>query len=262
MELVKCQHRGYGIKKLLDIILLTHNKIENTTRCIEALYANTQIPFYLTAIDDSNDETAAYFDRMSFEKKNINYHRPKEVIKSANQAINIGLRLTKSDPVIFLTNSSFVEPDWLPVSLRIMEQDPKVGLVGFKLLFPETNTIIEAGEAVYPDGNRPNLGMYEPSHRHTYTVEVRAIGWACVLIRRAAIPEGGFDEVSYIGFRGMDDSDNCLEMRKRGWKIIYNGYGAVYHKLSSCTGGGTEKGQQESAENYRRFIEKWAGRVP
>jgi len=246
----------------IDIILLTHNKLENTTRCMEALYANTQLPFILTVIDDSNDETAAYFDRMCFEKKNIRYHRTKEFIKTANQAINIGLKMTQSDPVIFLTNSSFVEPDWLPVALRIMEQEPKVGLVGFKLLFPETNTIIEAGEVVLPDGNRPNIGMHAPSHHFTHIREVNAIGWSAVLIRRAALPEGGLDEDTYIGFRGMDDSDNCLEMRKRGWKIMYNGYGAVYHKLGACLGGGTEEGRRESAENYRRFVAKWAGRVP
>ncbi len=250
------------MEEKLDIILLTHNKIENTARCIEALYQNTQEPFCLTVIDDSNDETVAYFDRMSFEKKNINFIRPKEVIKSGNQAINIGLKATTSDPVVFLTNSTFVEPDWLPVALQIMEQDSKVGLVGFKLLFPETNTIIEAGEIVLPDGNRPNIGMHEPSHRYTHYREVNAIGWAVVLIRRVAIPPGGLDEITYIGFRGADDTDNCLEIKRRGWKIMYNGYGAAYHKLSTCLGGGTEQGQRESAENYRRFIEKWKGRIP
>ncbi len=245
----------------LDIILLTHNHLENTTRCIEALYANTPMPFSLTVVDDSADETAAYFDRMTFEKKNINYHRAKVPISSGNQAMNIGLKLTQSDPVIFLCNSTFVEPDWLPAALRIMEQDPEVGLVGFKLLFPETSTIIEAGEIVLPDGNRPNVGMHEPSHRYTHVREVHAVGWAAVLIRRAAIPPEGLDEVTYIGFRGMDDTDNCLEMRKRGWKIMYNGLGAVYHKLSACQGGGTEQGRMESIENCRRFMEKWAGKV-
>lgn len=246
----------------IDIMLLTHNKLENTVRCIDALYSNTPTPFRLNVIDDSDDLTPTFIWRLSAEKENINYIRPRVVIKSANQAINIGLKATTSDPVVFLTNSSFVEPNWLPFALQIMEGDKQVGVVGFKLLFPETNTIIEAGELVLPDGNRPNIGMHEPSHRYTHIREVQAVGWACVLIRRAAIPEEGLAENGYIGFRGMDDTDNCLEIRKRGYKIIYDGFGAVYHRLNSCLGSGTEQGQKDAAANYRHFVEKWAERVP
>ncbi len=247
---------------MLDIILLTHNKLENTTRCVTALYENTEEPFLLNVIDDSTDSTPAYFTSLQMEKGNVNYIRPDVVLKSGNQAINIGLKLTHSDPVIFITNSSFVEPNWLPLALSLIRRDEKVGVVGFKLLFPETNTIIEAGEIVRPNGERPNIGMYEPSHRHTYVREVHSVGWACVLLRRAALPPEGLDENTYIGFRGMDDSDNCLEIKKRGYKILYNGYGCVYHKLSACQGGGTEQGQLEAAENYHRFVNKWAGNVP
>ncbi len=246
----------------IDIILLTHNKLVNTIRCVEALYENTEYPFQLTVIDDSIDLTTSYFQRLQSEKGNINYVRPSIFIKCANQAINIGLRATKSNPVVFITNSSFVEPNWLPTALRIMEDDERVGLVGFKLLYPETNTIIEAGEIVLPDGNRPNIGMHAPSHRFTHIREVNAVGWACVLIRRESLPPGGLDEETYIGFRGADDTDNCLEIIKRGYKVMYNGCGAVYHILSSCQGGGTERGKEEMAENYRRFREKWAGKIP
>ncbi len=248
--------------KPIDIILLTHNNLSNTMRCVEALYQNTQEDFKITVIDDSIDLTPLYFARLKEGTGNVNYIRPDVKITSANQAINIGLKNTESDPVLFITNSTFVEPLWLSYALRIMEQDPKVGLVGFKLIFPETNTIIEAGEIVYPDGNRPNVGMGEPSHRYTHIRPVNAIGWAVVLIRRAAIPVGGLDETTYIGFRGADDTDNCLEMVKAGWKIIYNGCGAAYHKLGACVGGGTDEGKAETAENWRRFIEKWAGKVP
>ncbi len=244
----------------IDIILLTHNKLGNTIRCVDALYQNTE-SFKLTVIDDSTDETEAYFKRLIAEGNNINYVRPDVFIKCANQALNIGLSLTHNDPVVFITNSSFVEPAWLPVALIIMEQDKNVGVVGFKLLYPHNSLIIEAGEIVHDDASRPNFGCYEPSHRYTHIREVNAIGWACVLLRRAALPSP-LDEDTYIGFRGADDTDNCLEIIKRGYKIIYNGYGAVYHQLSSCQGGGTEEGWNESAENYRRFAEKWAGKVP
>ncbi len=246
----------------IDIILLTHNKLENTTRCIEALYANTRESFRLTVIDDSTDVTQAYFQQLIANGDEINYVRPIVPIASGNQAINIGLKLTKSDPVIFLTNSTFVEPDWLIIGLKIMKENPLAGLVGFKILYPETNLIIEAGLHVFPDASRVNVGSLEPGHRYSHIREVNAIGWACILIRRAALPREGLDEDYYIGFRGVDDWDNCLEIRKRGWKIFYDGLGVVYHKFGASQGNGTKQGQEELAENCRRFEEKWRGKVP
>ncbi len=246
----------------IDIILLTYNKLENTIRCLQALYENTQFPFQVTVIDDSIDETPAYLTRFAKERGNLRYIRPEVELKSANQAINIGLKMTTSDPVVFVTNSTWVEPNWLSPALRIMEADPKVGLIGFKLLFPEISTIIEAGEHVFPNGDRVNIGMHEAGHRYSHIAEVNAIGWAVVVIRRAAIPPSGLDEGYYIGFRGNDDTDNCLEMVKNGWRVIYCGLGAAYHRLGACIGGGTEQGRRESAENAIRFKTKWNGKVP
>ncbi len=246
----------------IDIILVTHNKMDNTIRCINALYKNTREAFKLTVIDDSTDETEAYFRRLIAEGDEINYVRPDVHLGSCSQAINIGLKLTKTDPVIFLTNSTFVEPDWLTMGIKIMEEDPLAGIVGFKILYPETNVIMEAGLHVFPDASRQNVGMYEPGHRYNHIREVNAVGWAVVLLRRAALPPEGLDESFYIPWRCVADLDFCLEVKKRGWRIYYNGMGVVYHILSASQGGGTEQGRKECAENCRRFEEKWRGKVP
>ncbi len=244
----------------IDIILLTHNHLANTTRCIEALYANTKEPFKLTVIDDSTDVTPAYFQNLIDNGDEINYNHFEKVY-DANEALKLGMDLTQSDPFIFLTNSTFVEPLWLPMALRIMRDDPKAGVVGFKILFPDTNLIIEAGDHVFPDATRMNVGMYEPGHRYSHVREVNVIGWAVVLLRRAAIPPEGFDN-RYIPWRCVADLDNCLEIKKRGWKIYYNGLGVVYHKLGASQGNGTDEGRREAGENCKRFEEKWKGKVP
>ncbi len=248
---------------MLDVILLTHNHIGNTTRCVEALYQNTRETFKLTVVDDSTDITQDYFSQLSKEKGNVNYFRPDVPILNVNQALNIGIRLTQSDLVILLMNSTFVEPNWLPLALEIMKGNPRVGVVGFKILDPNSHTIIEAGDHVWPNGNADNVGRTEASHRYSHVREVNALGWAVVLVRRAAIPEGGFNETYYNGFHCNLDMDNCLEMRRRGWKIIYNGLGCVYHKIGMSDPKKSDKqARQELRENFYRFIDKWKGRVP
>ena len=100
-------------------------------------------------------------------------------------------------------------------------------------------------------------GFFAPAHRWTHIREVDAVGWAVALFRREAI--GVLDEDYYIGFRGVDDTDNCLEMHDRGWKIMYNGFGAAYHILGSSASL-TEKATRETNENIRRFRRKWGKR--
>lgn len=255
----------------LDIILLTHNNIKNTARCMDALYKNTCIGFRVTVIDDSIDETPAYFARLAKENDNINYVRPDVPIRIANQAINIGVSLTKSDPVGFLTCSTFVEPDWLgvkplfdhaPLAIELFDTNPKIGLMGFKILDPDTNTIIEAGDYVTPNAIALNISRGEPSHHCVRISEVNAIGFCAILIRRAAIPKGGWDETTYIGFRSAEDIDNCLTVREAGWKILYNGLGSVYHSPGGSVNSADIKANEERAENIRRFENKWKGRVP
>jgi len=245
----------------IDIILLTHNRLDQTMRCLDALYEYTNIPFKITVIDDSTDGlTPTFFRRFAKEKGNVNYMRPGKVT-CGNQAINIGVRNTRSEIVVFITQSTFVEPQWLFIALRTMREEPKAAIAGFKLLYPH-GTILEAGLIVdSPMAGVRNPGQHAPGVRYTYLKKVDAVGFAVVLFRREAIVDG-LDEETYIGFRGTDDVDACLTLREKGWEIIYCGLGVAYHELGASVGGGTEEGFKQSIENSQRFIAKWTGRVP
>ncbi|MBA7602026.1 hypothetical protein ES703_09111 [subsurface metagenome] len=242
--------------EILDVILITHNRLDQTIRCLDALYGYTHVPFKLTVIDDSTDLTEQWFNLFAIEKGNVNYIRPKETIKCAGHAINIGLRYTTSEIILFLTASTYVQLGYLVQALRVMEETPDAGAVGFKLLYPD-GRIIEAGAMVNPaTAERGNVGMHEAGYLFCHVREVDVIGFAVVLLRREAL---NFEEDFYIGFRGWEDVHNCLEMRERGWKIIYCGLGAAIHELSSSQGKIGADGQAECSENGRRFIERWAG---
>lgn len=244
----------------LDVILITHNRLEQTIKCLNCLYRYTKVPFRLTVIDDSLDLTPKFFEGFQQEHDNVQYIQPVEILENGNQILNIGLRNTKNELILNLNQSTFVEPYYLNIALNIMKENPEVGIVGFKLLYPH-GTIIEAGAMVYPEtAQRENIGMYEAGHRHSYVREVDAVGFAVALLRRAAIPKGGFEEDYYIGFRGSDDVDNCLEIQQRGWNIIYCGLGCAYHELRACQGGGTREGFEEMVENSKRFAKRWKGR--
>lgn len=238
----------------IDVILTTHNHLELTIRCVEALYQYTPNPFRLTIIDDSTDLTPDYFKTLASQYPNVQYIRPDILLKSGNQIINIGLRNTRNELVVNINNSVQVEPDWLNVALWQIKQNPQIGIIGFKLL-RLSGSIGHAGLIVNHRGLF-NIGLGEGGHRHTHVAEVPAVGWALVLYRRKAYPDG-LDEKYYIGFRGWDDVDNCLALRKRGWKVYYCGFGAAYHEEGATRVVGTQQFWDDGNTNAQRFFARW-----
>tara|TARA_Y100000310_G_scaffold340744_1_gene437588 strand:- start:1148 stop:1954 length:807 start_codon:yes stop_codon:yes gene_type:complete len=242
----------------LDLILATHNNLGSTIKCIESLYNYTNVPFNLTIVDDSDDITPVWIDwYIKQGHDNIQYIRPKEELTCGNQIINIGLKHTKSEIVGYLGNNVFVQENWPIVALTEMEKDPAVGIMGFKLLKYPTGVIEHAG--IYFEAGMPhhmNFGVGEPGHLGVYFRELDIVGWALVLFKRAVYPEG-LDEKTYIGFRGYDDLENCLDARKRGWKVFYCGMGCAYHEAMSIRKQETDKGDAEHEENRQTFLSRW-----
>ncbi len=238
-----------------DVFLITHNHLELTINCVEALYKNTDdSPFRLTVLDDSTDLTPEYFKRLSKEKDNIQYLNPGRPFKNVDEMYNLGLANTDCPFVVVLNNSGMVERGWIGSALAIMKKDAKIGVVGFKVVKWPTGVIENAGVLLY-GGEVRSIGLDEPGHRYSFIYKVDAVGTSTCLFRREAIKDG-FDWSYYLPFGGFEDIDYCLSLKQKGWEIVYCGYGAVYHD-------GARTRRQDPAfwdkfnENKRRFQLRW-----
>ncbi len=243
--------------KVTDIILMSHNNLPRTMSSIEAIYANTNIPFRVTVVDDSTDLTEEYFKRNP--RENLVYLRPKVELTDGNQIFNIGFENTESEFVVGMTSSVDVEINWLLPLIRLMEQAEDAAIVQPVHLTP-WGTVENAG--IYfqePMMHHQNYGYGEPLQRWLHIRPVDAAGFCCVLFRRKMVYplETGY----YIGFRGFEDVDACLQLRGKGWKTYYCGYSTVYHHAWATTGSpnswDTENAKKYD-ENRFRFLTRWA----
>lgn len=237
-----------------DVFLITHNHLNVTMGCIEALYKNTtEFKFRLTVLDDSTEETPLYFKRIAREKGNIQYLNPGHPFTGVDEMWNLALSKTDCPLFVVMTNSTMVEPMWIGSALKIMEKHKRVGVVGFKTV-KMNGTIENAGVLLY-GGEARNIGLDEPGHRFSFVYDVDAVGANCCLFRREAI-NGGFDFSYYLPFGGFDDIDYCLQLKQRGWTIIYCGYGAVYHN-GAATRFEDPAYWEKFNENKKRFVARW-----
>ncbi len=241
---------------MLDIIIPTHNKVQLTIQCLEALYKNTPEPFRLIIVDDSTDFTPDYLRLQNIEHGNITLIHSDKPYKTGNQTLNIGLAEVKTDVAVFMANSTFVEPDWTLYPPSIMNESPKVGIIGAKLLYQ--SGIIEHCGIVFADsapGVLMDIGRGEPGHRHSMVMEVPAVGFALVFLRMEAMPL--FDETTYIGWGGYEDIDACMQVKENGWQILCCGMCSAYHTAAATRLKDKATFDKNMLENRRRFVKRW-----
>ena len=261
------------IDEPIDIVVPCHNLIEEnfdralslTIRCIQSLYTNTLAPFHLIVVDDSIDGlTPLYFKKLkkylrAQKRDNITYLHSLEPYKEGNQYLNEAFKHAKTPHIACVGNSIRVEPDWEVVALNILKHDLSVGIVGFKNLFPEgaLGNSIESAGITMVNYTPVDIGRDLPSHRQTALYECPAVQWAFCMVRRDAVVDPPMPEGVYHGFKGWDDIDNCFVLRKRGWKIMYNGYGVGYHFPRATRGSNTKESHEKNQANARRFYKRW-----
>ena len=244
----------------IDIILPTHGNLKLTMECVDALYANTQTPFHLVVVDDSTpdmdegvDLTPSWFCRFKATHPNLTFIHSNTPYKSGNQFLNVALAHCQNPFVATVGNSIHVEPDWELMALHVLKKDPKVGIVGIKCLYSDGS--IESVGITFRGHIPLDIGRGLPGYRLSWGHETLAVQWACAILRKEAI--GTLDENLYNGFVGWDDIDNCLMLRKNGWKVMATGQGVVFHNPRATRGSNTEEVTMKNHQNAEVFYKRW-----
>jgi len=252
----------------IDILLPVHGKPELTVRCVKSLYGFTRVPFHLIVLDDTDasikygsyhqvdpaEVTSPYFERLIKEHNNITYINRDKPYKCGNEFFNEGFKYCKYDYVATIMNSMTVEPGWEAVALQIMDNDPQIGVIGFKCLFP--NGLIESAGIVFNNFTPCDFARDEPGYRHPEVSELQAVQWAFALLRKRAVV-GNLQEDLMYGFVGWDDIDNCFAVHAKGWKIIYCGAGVGIHQPRATRGTDRIDGHLKNKHNAHTFYKRW-----
>ena len=239
---------------VLDIMVPTHGHLELTITCLGALYQHTRSPFHLIIVDDSTDLTPLYLNQFCKEHDNVTYIHSEVPYKCGNQFFNRALAHCKTAFMAMVMNSVRVEPLWEIPVLELLRNDPKIGVVGLKSLLPDGT--IESAFIKFAKYLPCDIGRGEPGHRYSLIHEVEAVQWAFAVVRKEAAL-GNLDENTFHGFRGWDDIDNSLVLKKKGWKIIYCGASAGYHQPRATRGDNSQQAELENRENGVTFYKRW-----
>jgi len=231
-------------------------------RCIQSIHQvcmkGSSIPYEIIVVADGSP--APIQERL---KKMSSSLRFKLIINPTNtgytKPVNTGIRHAEGDPVILVNDDIvFEDPAWLSSMLKVFGKDPKIGIVGCRLLFP--NRTIQHGGMTYVGGFHlavlKHRGQPENTKEANRVQRTVMVAGGIMAIRRAVIDGIGLlnEKFCILG----SDTDYCLTAHCRGWKVVYNGRTYAIH-YESQTRKKTEKNGLPPIQrrDLERFYNKW-----
>lgn len=241
----------------VSIVIPVYNQIHYTYACLLSILEHTADVSYevIIADDVSTDATehlSDYAEGLVICRNTTN----QGFLRNCNNAA----RQARGRYVMFLNNDTQVTEGWLGSLVNLMESDGTIGMVGSKLVYPD-GRLQEAGGIIWSDGSGWNYGRLDDPDKpeYNYVKDVDYISGAAILLPNELWKQiGGFDTRFAPAY--CEDSDLAFEVRKAGYRVVYQPLSKVIHFEGVSNGTDVEGTglKRYQVANSKKLKEKWA----
>ena len=241
----------------VSIVIPVYNQIHYTYACLLSILENTQdVSYEVIIADDVSTDATKELDRYAENVVICRNHTNQGFLRNCNNAA----KAARGKYVMFLNNDTQVTPGWLSALVNLIESDPTIGMVGSKLVYPD-GRLQEAGGIIWSDGSGWNYGRLDDPDKaeYNYVKDVDYISGAAILLSVDLWKQiGGFDDRFAPAY--CEDSDLAFEVRKAGYRVVYQPLSKVIH-FEGVSNGTDVNGtglKRYQVENSKKLKEKWA----
>ena len=220
------------------VVVLNWNGTADTIECLKSLhqldYGNAEI----VLVDNGSESPAAEALGRLFPGITC-LQLPENRGYSGGNNVGIEYALEKGhDYVWVLNNDTIVRPDSLRRAVEMATSDPRIAVVGVKILAMEDpkRVWVAYGQVKYRKGREGLIGeIWLEEGRREEPREVEWVPGKAMLLARPAIERlGGFDDEF---FAYHEDVDWCAMARDAGYRIVFAPASVIYHKGHQSSGG-------------------------
>ena len=209
----------------LSIILVCWNNKTYLDPCLKSLYdSGMNHSFDVVVVDNgSTDGSQQMLTAKYPEVKIIQNNENLGLGKASNQ----GIEATRGKYVLLLNNDTLVNEKSFDAMIDFLNQNPKTGAVGGKLLNPDGT--VQACYNYFPSLREEflvatRLGeLLQPGYpaimKAEETKSVDWLGSACLMLRRSALDDVGLLDEGYFIYG--DEADLQYRLKKAGWEVYY-----------------------------------------
>lgn len=242
-------------KPEVSIVIPVYNQFDYTYACLESIIRNSgEVSYEILIADDCSTDLTEQIDDIIGGLHTIHNEKNLRFLLNCKHAA----KQARGEYILFLNNDTQVQENWLEPLVSLMQKDPSIGMTGSKLVYPD-GRLQEAGGILWSDGSAWNYGNRSDPNapEYNYVKEVDYISGASICIRRELWEEiGGFDERFVPAY--CEDSDLAFEVRRHGYKVVYQPLSVVVHFEGVSNGTDVASGQKAyQVVNQKKFFEKW-----
>ena len=253
----------------VSIIILGHNGADLTELCLNSILKSESLPKELIFVNNgSTDSTPDLINslKVTFDEAGIDFKLiTNEDNLGCSLARNLGWKEATQPYVVFMDNDTHVcTKNWLKHFTEKMDANPKLGVLGAKMIYPfKPHNIQCAGVDISKLGRIRFRGRGQNRHEPEFNefIKVPVLISACWIKRREFLEDlGGLDEhfhpVQY------EDFDLCMKANQAGYYCAYTPEVEIYHFEGKTTASfGKENYQRNIVEQSLKFRQRWTKEI-
>jgi GT2 family glycosyltransferase len=205
---------------MLSVVILVHNKLELTRRCLSALAgAVAEIDHEILCVDNASTEGVGSLQDAADAFQSFRFIRNEQNL-SFSIANNRAVAAATGSTLLFLNNDVLAAPGSVRALMEAVRGESLNGIAGTKLVYP-SGKVQHAGIVQMLWGYVSNYGVGGDAEdrRFQQPCERFAVTGAMTCVpRRVFEAIQGFDERYRWGY---EDVDLCLKIRKAGLRVLY-----------------------------------------
>jgi len=252
----------------ISVVVPTRDTREVTLRCLESVRVTAgPIPTEVVLVDDGSRDGTADEVRARYPAVRVLRH---EASVGFSAAANAGLRATSLPVMLLLNSDTEVQPGAFGALLGVFDRDPRIGIVGAALVYPD-------GRAQWSGGSAPGLAWLfaeasgvarafarVPGYRRVRPLGVSAdrdVEWvtgAALAMRREVWDQVGPLDESFRLYG--QDLDFCLRVRDRGWGVSIAAAFRVLHHHGATVERVFGRAGRQHPESLWTDLLHWAGK--
>ncbi|MDD5342168.1 MAG: glycosyltransferase family 2 protein [Patescibacteria group bacterium] len=245
----------------VGIIVLNWNGLQDTKECLESLRLVTYPNFRIYLVDNAstNDESKKLKDTYGDFIELIQNNQNLGFAGGNNSGIKKALA-ENCDYIVLLNNDTIVHPEFLKYLVESSMSDPKIGIIGSKILKKnQRDNIWFAGGVIrWYSGLRVfHRGVHQRDvGQFTALSDVDFITGCCLMIRKEVIEKIGLMSEEY--FLYFEDIDWSVAAKRAGWRVVFEPRSVIWHKEVSESAELSPQKTYYLVRNYLYFSKKYA----
>lgn len=206
-----------GLPVLVSVVIPAYNSAEYIAEALDSVMAQTFADYEIIVVNDGSPDTAELEKALAPHVHVIRYIKQEN--KGPSAARNTAIRAARGKYVAFLDSDDRWLPTHLEMQVRLLEQEPSLGLV-------YADGIVTAGGAPVRTCFQINRQNRPVTFEMVVQEDCTVVTSATVARRTALLQAGLFDE----RFRHCEDFDLWVRIMLCGFRIDYANHIQIVHR--------------------------------